>query len=235
VGRSPGWGTAATTATVRDAAGGEQLGRRDGLDRDAPGAQRRVPPCHVSTPPGGAAAEPGHDRAIVLAESVVDGAARLPRGAHRRRGLLVVGGCDHLHARLRAHDGEVFHGVVREPLRAVLEAAPDADDAHGEAVPDGAVANELVRPQRGEGGDRVHERHEAGLGEAGGDADHVLFGDPGVDEAAREAVAKGFERHEPEIAGEQYDPLVGSREFGQRADEGSAHDSVAPSSCIACR
>ena len=42
--------------------------------------------------------------------------------------------------------------------------------------------------------DRVDERDEPGLGEAGRDADHVLLGDADVEEAVGEALGERLER-----------------------------------------
>ena len=59
---------------------------------------------------------------------------------------------------------------------------------------DRAVADELVGAQRGERGDRVDERDEARLGQAGREPDHVLLGDADVEEAVREALGERLER-----------------------------------------
>ena len=56
-----------------------------------------------------------------------------------------------------------------------------------------------------------------------------------VEKALWKTFLERLERHEPQVAGEEQDALVASREVGQRADERSAHGSVAPSSSIACR
>ena len=75
---------------------------------------------------------------------------------------------------------------------AVVDAAADADDAHGKPVQRRAVADELVGPHDREARDRVDERDESGLGQPRGEPDHVLLGDADVEEAARMALREAL-------------------------------------------
>ena len=108
----------------------------------------------------------------------------------------------------------------------VVEAGADAHDAHREIVEHRAVADELVRAQGRECGDRVDERHVARLGEARGHADHVLLGDADVDEAVGMALRERLDRHEPEIPGQEQHTRIAVRELGERGDEGLSHAAI---------
>src|SRR5262249_58439629 len=106
---------------------------------------------------------------------------------------------------------------------AVVEPATDTDDADGKPVEHGSVANELVRPQRGEGDDRVTEGDEAGVGQAGRRADHVLLGHTDVEEAIGKALDEGLEGVVAEVAGQEEETRVGGGQLDEGADEGATH------------
>ena len=112
---------------------------------------------------------------------------------------------------------------MRDAVRSVVEARPDAHDAHREIVQHGAVADELVRAQGGERGDRVDERHVPRLGEARRHADHVLLGDADVDEAAGVAVGERLDGHEPEVARQQEHARIAVGELRERSHECLPH------------
>ena len=112
---------------------------------------------------------------------------------------------------------------MRGARGAVLEAGAKADDAHGQVVEHRSVADELEWAQAREGADRVAERDEPGLGEPGGEADHVLFRDADVVEAFGVSFAKRLQHREAKIAGEQHDPLVLPGDVAQGAHEGPPH------------
>jgi hypothetical protein len=122
------------------------------------------------------------------------------------------------HVRLHPHHGHVLERVVADAVAAVLQAAADPDHPDRQAVLRGTVADELVRPQRREGRDRVREGHVASLGQARRDPDHVLLRHTHVEEAVREALGEGLQRHEAEVGGQEADARVGSRELDQAAD-----------------
>jgi hypothetical protein len=113
---------------------------------------------------------------------------------------------------------------MRRPGGAVLEAGADADDAHAKVMQDRPVAQELVRPQRGERRDRIRERDEAAVGEARRDPDHVLLGDADVDEARRKPLGELLQHGVAEIAGQQQDARMVGGNPGQRRDERLPHD-----------
>ena len=211
----------------------EELDRRDGLVRDRAGGDDRDVPTGtdlLDRAEPESTVEPGHRLGLVLAEPEVDGsrhgAARDQGGA----GLLVVGGREHGHPGLRAHHGDVLERVVRQPVHPVLETAADADDPHRQAVQHRPVADELVRPERGERRDRVGERDVPGLGEARRDPDHVLLRDADVEEPVREPLGERLDDGEAEVAREQDDALVLRGELDECPDEGRPH---AATSCIA--
>ena len=76
-----------------------------------------------------------------------------------------------------------------------------------------SVADELIGPQHGESGDGIAERDEAGFGQAGRQAQHVLFGHADVEEAVRKGGGKGFHHHEAEIRGQQHHSPVTPGQF----------------------
>src|ERR1700676_2483723 len=113
----------------------------------------------------------------------------------------------------------------------VLEARADTDDADREVMEYRAVANEFVWPQRGERNDGVQERDVPAVGQPGRDPDHVLLGDADVDELSRERLGERFERHEPQVRGEQQDAAVEPGDLDERSRQRCSH--VAATSAIA--
>src|ERR1700734_1765850 len=98
------------------------------------------------------------------------------------------------------------------------------------------VAYEFIRAHRGECADRVDERDQARLGQAGSKTDHVLLGDSDVDESLAQLVGERLKYRETEIAGEKDDALVLLCDFGHRADERIPHmpSSSSPMACAYC-
>ena len=195
--------------------GGRHVAERD--ERDV-----RAVAEHVRAAEREAAVEAG-DRRSHAREPQVRGAGDAGRRPNRARGLGVVGGRDHGEARQRAQHGDVLERPVRDAVRAVVQPAADADDAHRQVVQHGAVADELVRAQGRERRDRVDERHVAGLGQARRHAHHVLLGDADVEEAIGVALGERLDGHEAEVAGQQQDARIGVGELGERRDEGVSH------------
>ena len=72
----------------------------------------------------------------------------------------------------------------------------------------------------GKGGDGIGVGTEAGLGQSGGHADHVLLGHADIDEAVRKAGAKRLHDHVAQVAGEQDDAFVVGRETAESVNEG---------------
>ena len=139
-----------------------------------------------------------------------------------------------MNAWLRSEQGHVLDPVVRGAVHAVVESAANTDDPHRQAVQDGTVANELEGPQHRETGDRVDKGNQPAIGQAGGDPNQILLGDADVDEAIRKGGDEGFENLIAEIAGQQHDPRIPTREAQNRVDEGASH-SGSPSSLSARR
>src|SRR5690348_1730814 len=81
------------------------------------------------------------------------------------------------------------------------------------------VPNELVGPQGGKGGDRVDEWHHACFRHASSEPNHVLLGHADIEKAPWEGVYEGFERHEPQVCGEQDDSGVALRELDEGTNE----------------
>ena len=92
----------------------------------------------------------------------------------------------------RAHDGDVFLGVMRAPQRGIGDAAADADDRHGQILIAQVDANLLERAVDGKRGDAVGERRAAAQCQAGAQADHALLGHADVDELFGNSCRNGF-------------------------------------------
>ncbi len=87
----------------------------------------------------------------------------------------------------------------------------------------GRVANELVSPHRGEGCDRIAERQETGIGKTARDSDHVLLGDPDIDETIGICIRKWLQRHEPQVTRQQDDAGVLGRDLHQSPNKSGPH------------
>ena len=170
--------------------------RRAGRRRRSPRAAIAPREAMVtSAPPRSSIARPTTKRGArgeqvglaVLAQPQVDGAldarprrgwpARASAGIARRRGR----SCPAARAsargpRSRGGSGRASRRTTPPPTPTSLTLASAHRDVDAHLV---------VRPRGDERGDRVGERHLAGVGEAGGDADEVLLGDADVQVAAR--------------------------------------------------
>ncbi len=116
----------------------------------------------------------------------------------------------------RAHDAEVFEGVMAGAVEPHRHPGVMPDDAHRQAGIGAVGADLLAAEQRRERGERRRVGDEARRGHAGRDADHVLLGDAEVEEAVRMpggevvgAVGLG------EIGGQHGDAVVMVSEIGQ--------------------
>jgi hypothetical protein len=115
---------------------------------------------------------------------------------------------------------------MADAVVAVVEARPDANDAHGKLVQDRPVPDELVGPHRHKRRDRVHVGPHARLGEPGRHPHHVLLRHANVVETVGEALSEGLQNIEAEIAGQQHDALVSRRDVQQFLEEGVPHGEV---------
>src|SRR6185503_11726356 len=91
----------------------------------------------------------------------------------------------------------------------------------------------LVAAHGRERGNRIAERHEPRLRQAGGDADHVLLGHTDIDEAAWMPLSKSLDDGESQVGGQEEDAVVDIRQLDKRLDERCSHP-VIPSSASAC-
>ena len=171
--------------------------------------------------------------AVVFADAIVDRAVPIPGFVNRVFRLAVVCRDDDAHAGLEPHDADVLETVMGGARRAVLKAAPDTHDPHGQGVGDGAVANELIASEGGKRCNRINERDEARLGEPGREPDHVLLRDTDVVEAIGVALGERLESHEPEVSSHQHDALVAAGELDESLNEGRSHDSSSSSDSAA--
>ena len=133
--------------------------------------------------------EIGHGRA---AETKIDGAHHTRCGQSGLHGLVVVAGHKHGHAGQGAHQGQVFHGLVRGAIftKGYSRVGRSELDV-GVAV--GYFLTHLVVHAAGhELGEGAAERHFAGKGEAGCDAYHVGFRDAALNESFGEFLGKGI-------------------------------------------
>ena len=148
---------------------------------------------------------------------------RIRRHALRdRREILGEGRHVDVHVLQRQENTVVLQRMMAAAHDAVTVAAAVADDLHVEIVEADVVADLLERPTEDEGCDRVGPALLAQAGHARSHRDHVLLGDPGVDETLAHARAQGFERHEAEIAGEEDDRAFAVA-IADRIAEGAPH------------
>src|SRR5205085_9301743 len=112
----------------------------------------------------------------------------------------------------------------------VIEGTSRPHDADGEVVQDGAVTDELVGPKGGERCDRIHEGNEARRRQTGGEAQHVLLGDAGVEEVVWMTVGKALDHREPQVSGDEEDAGVTLGDLGQLPDERPPHSADLTSS-----
>jgi hypothetical protein len=103
----------------------------------------------------------------------------------------------------------ILQRVVGAPHHPEGVAAAIADQAHGQAVRADVVADLFEGPRVDERGDAVDPWGETRIGEARGDADHVLLGDAGVDEARPHRLAQRLKGLEAEIPSQEDEVRVG--------------------------
>ena len=86
----------------------------------------------------------------------------------------------------RAQGGDVLGALVADAERAIDDARAVANEEDGEFVAADVEFDLLEDADRTEGAQGVDDGTKAALGQARGDADHVLLGDTGVDVLVRE-------------------------------------------------
>ena len=151
------------------------------------------------------------------AQTDVHGAGALHRGAHGVGRLPAVGRNDHAHVGERALDGDVLGAVVRGAGLTEADAAVRGDDLDVEVLVADVGAYLLEGAHAGERRHRAHERQQAALGHAGGDAEEVLLGDADVEHALRELVLEDADLGAARQIGRQrHDARVG---LGQVAED----------------
>ena len=119
--------------------------------------------------------------------------------------------------------------MVGQPEVAVGHPAADADERDVGRAGGDVDADLVVRARGDERGDRVGDRLLACLGQAGGDADHRLLGDAGVDDAPGGAALDLVEDAPAEVGEHEADALVGQH----GALEGAAKAFLTPRACPA--
>ena len=119
----------------------------------------------------------------------VDGTIVLVGSFHSLGGGHTVGGVENDHACEGAHDGDVLCAVVGRTCLAGGGASVGGDDLDVLLVVANVRADLLACTHRGESGEGRHERGEAGGGETGSDAHHVLLSNTNVEEALGELIA----------------------------------------------
>ena len=145
---------------------------------------------------------------------VVDGRAQ--RGGQRR----AVGGSDDGQAGQRAHDRDVLGRVMRRAVEAEREPGVVADQAHGQPGKGDVGADLLAAQQRQEGRERRDVGQLAGRGDPGRRRDHVLLGDPELEEPLRVPLLEAEEAVRVlEVGGAGDDRVSLVAEVGQRVGE----------------
>ncbi len=167
-------------------------------------------------------------RGRLAVEAQVDRVRVVDRGLEGGHQLVGVG---HHHDRERRHGpehGDVLDGVGRGAVLAVRDAAVRADHVDLEAVVADGLAHVVHGPaqERAEG-DGVG--HEAGQGEAGGHADHVLLGHAAVEVAVGVGLPELGEAHAAaQVGGHGHEALVALGQGGEGgAEAGPDGDQVA--------
>ena len=112
----------------------------------------------------------------------------------------------------RTHDAIRIAAAIRQQL-------------HRQAVKADIVADLLERASVAEWRDRVGPGLQSLVAESGCDGDHVLFGDPAIDEARSHRVPQRLQGHEPEIARQKDHPLI-ARAADKLATQFISHRSV---------
>ena len=124
---------------------------------------------------------------------------------------------------MRPHPRQVLDGVVGRAEAAVRHpGALGAEDDVEAAV--GDVGLDLLgRAPTDERTGRADEGDEPGIGEPGADADHVLLGDPDVDEPVRKLLGEAAEvARADRVVADGHDPGVLASEGAQLVGEGVA-------------
>ena len=129
----------------------------------------------------------------------------------------------HGQLRLGARQSKVFQGVVRRPRVAVGVAAANPEHPDRQPMQHRTVAELLVAPHRAESGDRVDVRDIADLGQAGRDAQHVLFGHSDIDEPLGVRSGERLDDAPAEVGRQEHDPIVPLRQFDEHLDQCRSH------------
>src|SRR5205823_1523044 len=99
-----------------------------------------------------------------------------------------------------------------------------ADQHHRQFFVADVQLNLFEHPHRDEGTETVDHRTEAGLGQPGGHADHVLLSDAGVEVLAGTCLAELVEQGIAVVAGQQQYALVATGGADQGSAKGVPHD-----------
>ena len=121
---------------------------------------------------------------------------------------------------------------MRDAQVAVREAAAHGHDLHVGAVVADVVADLLETAQGREVADGVGEHDLAGKGHAGGQADHVLLRDAGVDELVGVLALELLDDGVAEVADHEAHASVLARELIERLDERGPHEASTSASAV---
>ena len=187
----------------------------------------------VTSPPSRTTTARAEREAVVVVEQALGGVADEPdvagtlvggRPAERLVRLDVVGRRHHDHPGHRPHDRQVVDDDVAHPGLAREEPGVARGDLHvgarlGDEDPD------LVQGTHdGERDERADERDQAHRGQAGGDAEHVLLGDPHLEIAVGMGLLEDVgARRAADVAVEHDDPRIVVGDRRDRLAEDLAH------------
>ncbi len=143
------------------------------------------------------------DRAqIGFAHSQIHGHCTIERQSHRGGHFMCVGGRKDAHFRDRPQRGNVFEALVAAAQLPINHPGSVAGKYDGKPFVANIELDLFEHAHRHEGAQAVHDRSKAPFGQAGGDADHILFRHPGIDVLFAAESAKVVEQRVPMIAGQ---------------------------------
>jgi len=115
-----------------------------------------------------------------------DRPAHLRCEVHAAAGLQVVGGGENGHVRENPHERDLFQGLVGCAIRPDRDSAVCPADLHVQVRVADCSADLIPGPACHEDAVSTGEGDLSGAGKPGAHAEHVLFGDPRVEEPVRE-------------------------------------------------
>ena len=149
-------------------------------------------------------------RMFAAPESDVRRRVRCGRPRYDGRDVFIEYGNERSDVRQAKQDAVVFYGVVRWSHHAVTISSTVSHELYRKIVKRDIVSNLLERPRVTERRNAIGPHLEPFACDRSGDRDHVLFGNPGIDEPIAHGALQWLERHETEIAGKKHHIACGA-------------------------